>query len=115
VQAESSRQPIHERRDPRISLRVDVCIRHPILGDEVVLTENVSRGGIRFKSSRDYTIASLIEAALPYVPGAANIFAPGRIVYREEHPATEMRSYGVAYLPTQMASSLTGMRITTPG
>jgi hypothetical protein len=113
-QAAPSRQPIHERKDPRISLRVDVCIRHPIFGDEVVVTENVSRGGFRFRSSRDYTIASLIEAALPYVPGAANIFAPARVVYREDHPTQEMRAYGVAYLPTQMASSLTGMRISTP-
>jgi hypothetical protein len=113
--ASTSRHLIHERKDPRISLRVDACIRHPKFGDEVVVTENVSRGGFRFKSSRDYPIASLIEAALPYVAGAANIFAPARIVYREEHPTHEMRAYGAAYVPTQMASSLTGMRITTPG
>jgi hypothetical protein len=113
-QAASSRHPHHERKDARISLRVDACIRHPILGDEVVVTENVSRGGFRFKSSRDYPTASLIEAALPYVPGAANIFAPARVVYREDHPTQEMRAYGVAYVPTQIASSLTGMRISTP-
>ncbi len=113
--ASISRHPIHERKDPRISLRVDACIRHPVYGDEVVVTENVSRGGFRFRSTRDYPIASLIEAALPYVPGAANIFAPARIVYREDHPTQAMRAYGVAYVPTQMASSLTGMRISTPG
>ena len=108
------RHSIQERKDARISLKVDACIRHPVYGDEVVATENVSRGGFRFRSSRDYPIATLIEAALPYVPGAANIFAPVRIVYREDPPTQAKRAYGVAYVPTQMASSLTGMRISTP-
>ena len=112
--AATSRHPFHERKDPRISVRVDLCIRHPELGDEIAVTENVSRGGFRFRSFKDYPIASLIEVALPYVPGAANIFAPARIVYREDHPTQETRAYGAAYVPTQMASSLTGMRITTP-
>jgi hypothetical protein len=75
---------------------------------------NVSRGGFRFRSARDYAVATLIEAALPYVPGAANIFAPARIVYRDDHPTEGTRAYGVAYVPTHMASSLTGMRISTP-
>jgi hypothetical protein len=109
-----SRPPIDERKDPRINLRVDVCIRHPVQGEEVTFTENVSRGGFRFRSSRDYPIATLLEAALPYVPGAANIFTPVRIVFREENPTQAAKAYGVAYLPTQVASSLTGMRILTP-
>lgn len=109
-----SRPPIDERKDPRINLRVDVCIHHPVQGDEVVSTENVSRGGFRFRSRRDYPIATLVEAALPYVAGAANIFTPVRIVFREEHPTQAARAYGVAYVPTQVASSLTGMRILTP-
>ncbi len=105
--------PAHDRKDPRVNLRVDVCIRHPMLGDEVVYTVNVSRGGFRFRSSKDYAVATLIEASLPYVPGAANIFAPARIVYREDYPTQATRAYGVAYVPTQMASSLTGMRISS--
>ncbi len=109
------RHLVHERKDPRISLKVEVCIRHSVHGEEVVVTENVSRGGFRFRSSRDYPVATLIEAALPYVAGAANIFAPARIVYREPHPAQGKTAYGVAYVPSQMASSLTGMRISSPG
>ncbi len=109
-----ARHSIHDRKDPRVSLKVDACIRHPVYGDEVVATENVSRGGFRFRSSKDYPVATLLEAALPYVPGAANIFAPVRVVYREDPPIQGRRAYGVAYVPTQMASSLTGMRIATP-
>lgn len=102
---------INKRKDPRINLNVKACIRHPEFGDEIVRTENVSRGGFRFRSKKDYAVATLIEAALPYVPGAANIFAFARITYKEDLPAEGMIAYGVAYMPTQMASSLTGMRI----
>ncbi len=111
----TARHFIHERKDPRINLKVDVCIRHPVYGDDVAVTENVSRGGLRFRSCKVYPVSTLIEAALPYVPGAANIFAPARIVYKEDLPAVAIAAYGVAYVPTQMASSLTGMRISTPG
>ena len=105
---------VHERRSPRVNLAVDVCIRHPDRSIEVAVTENVSQGGFRFKSAMDYPIGTLIEAALPYVAAAANIFAPARIVYREELPDGSMKAYGVAYLPAQTASSLTGLRISHP-
>jgi hypothetical protein len=102
---------IHERKAPRVNLEVDVCIRHPVHGEEVVPTVNVSQGGFRFVSCNDYAVGALIEAALPYVFGAANIFSPGRIVYRAEQGAEGTIAYGVAYLPSRIASSLTGMRI----
>ncbi|MBZ5516275.1 MAG: PilZ domain-containing protein [Acidobacteriia bacterium] len=109
------RHPFNERKEPRVSLTVDVCIRHPVHGDELVVTENVSRGGFRFRSRRDYAVGTLIEAALPYASGAANIFAPARVVYKEDAGKEGTIAYGVAYVPAQMASSLTGMRIARPG
>ena len=104
----------NERRDPRIALRVAVCIRHPEFGTELATTENVSRGGFRFKSRRRYALGTIIEAALPYTPGAANIFAPAQIVYADEAPVGELYAHGVAYKLTEMATSLTGLRIERP-
>ena len=104
----------NERRDPRIALRVAVCIRHPEFGTELTTTENVSRGGFRFKSRRRYALGTIIEAALPYTPGAANIFAPAQVVYADEAPVEELYAHGVAYKPTEMATSLTGLRIERP-
>jgi hypothetical protein len=106
---------VHERKSPRLNLKVDVCIRHPLYGQEVRPTDNVSQGGFRFRSRKDYPVSTLLEAALPYVPCAANIFTPARIVYREEQSAEGTIAYGVAYLPSPIASSLTGMRISRPG
>jgi hypothetical protein len=105
---------VHERKHPRLKAKVDVCVRHPVLGVEIAVTEDVSRGGFRFRSSVEYQVGMLIEAALPYMPAAANVFVPARIVYREENPKEAKLAYGAAYVPTQAASSLTGMRISTP-
>lgn len=100
-------QPVHfpsapktwlDRRHRRLTLRSPVCIRHATKGDEIATTEDVSRGGFRFTSSRSYTVGTLIEAALPYVEGAANIFAQARIAHAEELPGKGFYVYGVAYL-----------------
>ena len=105
---------IHERKAPRLSLAVTACIHHPVHGEEVVPTDNVSQGGFRFRSWKDYSVGTLIEVALPYVSGAANIFTPARIVFRGEQSAEGTITYGVAFLPSLIASSLTGMRISRP-
>jgi hypothetical protein len=105
---------INERRDPRVALRVSVCIRHPEFGDELATTENVSRGGFRFMSRRRYPQGTIIEVALPYTPGAANIFAPAQIVYASEAPEGGLHAHGVAYKLSAVATSLTGLRIERP-
>jgi hypothetical protein len=103
-----------ERRAPRIKLKVNVCLRNPAYGEEVVSTVNVSRGGFRFLSRKDYPIGTVVEAALPYSPGAANIFTPARIVYKEAGAREGTFAHGVAYIPSPLAPSLTGLRITQP-
>ncbi len=104
----------NERRDARIGLKVDVLVRHPEIGEAIATTENISRGGFRFKSRLRYPIGTSVEAALPYTPGAANIFVPANIVYVDEKPTDGLFSHGVAYKISEMATSLTGMRIERP-
>ena len=106
AELEAALQPGRERRTrndrkyARVDLKVNACIRHSQGGEEIVATLNVSRGGFRFTSRTHYPVGSLIDAALPFTRDAANIFAPGRIVYAGEVPGEEgMRVYGVAYLP----------------
>jgi hypothetical protein len=108
------RRASNERRDARIALKVSVCIRHPELGDELATTENVSRGGFRFRSRRRYVPGTIIEAALPYTAGAANIFAPAEIVHADQTPVGELYAHGTAYKHTDTATSLTGLRIERP-
>ncbi len=102
---------IQDRKAPRINLKVDACLRHSVYGEEVVSTEDVSRGGFRFISRKDYPLGTVIEAALPYSPGAANIFMPAKIVQKEAGEELGMFAHGAAYIPSPVAPSLTGMRI----
>jgi len=77
-----------------------------------VTTENVSRGGFRFLARNEYPLGATIEAALPYSAGSANIFTPAKIIHRQEGFAPGVSAYGVAYLPSSLAPSLTGLRLT---
>lgn len=87
-----------QRRYTRLDLQVTVCVRHARYGEEVAKTINVSRGGFRFRSRNRYREGAMIEAALPYSSGGANIFAPGKIVYAAPIPGGDMNVYGVMFL-----------------
>lgn len=93
------RRTRNDRKHARLDLKVDVCIRHPQLGEEVTVTVNVSRGGFRFKSQKGYGEGWVIEAALPFSRVGGNIFTPARIVYVGEAPGEKGYLYGVMYLP----------------
>ena len=97
------RRTRNDRKYVRLDLRVDVCIRHPQLGEEVATTVNVSRGGFRFRSTRGYGEGWVIEASLPYSKGGANIFTPARVVYVGEASGDKAYVYGVMYLPRMQA------------
>ena len=91
----------NDRKHLRLDLKVEVCVRHPQYGEEIVGTVNVSRGGFRFKSRKNYGEGWVIEAALPYQRGGANIFAAARIVYVGQDPSEGVNVYGVAYIPSK--------------
>jgi hypothetical protein len=90
---------LNERKDHRLSLKMNALIRHRQSGEELVATENVSRRGFSFRSSKDYAQDSLVEVAVPYTQGAGNIFVPARIEHAEHLPAMGVTIYGVSYIP----------------
>jgi PilZ domain len=99
-QVQPPRRSHSDRRHVRVNMKIDVCIRHPQFGKEVTVTENVSRGGFRFRSAKQYREGSLIEFALPYSRAGGNIFAPARVVYAERLPTEGVTAYGVSYIGT---------------
>jgi hypothetical protein len=80
----------------KVSFTAAVC--YPGFDDDIVLCENVSRGGLCFKSSRSYYETTGIEVAAPYSPGSPRIPVPAQIVYVQELPLEKMYRYGVQYL-----------------
>ncbi len=85
----------NERKEVRIGLKMRACIRTKELGEEVFITENVSRGGLSFKSDNRYIVGTSVEVAIPYDPGARNVFAPAQIMHAEYLPAEGRILYGV--------------------
>ena len=64
--------------------------------DEITLCEDMSRGGFSFQSKRQYSVEAMIEAAVPYAPGA--IFVPAQIANVREIQKGKLYRYGVAYV-----------------
>ena len=106
VSGEASPEPLltppartaNERRDLRISLRINTCLRDQQGGEEIVVIENVSRAGFAFKSPKSYAVDSIIEVAVPYAREAGNIFTPARVEHAENLPGEQMTLYGVSYI-----------------
>jgi PilZ domain len=81
----SRRAKSHEkRRHNRVRTTVSACIRQPGRADEIVACEDLSRGGLSFRTRSRYAERAEIEVAISYSPGAGNIFVPARIVYVKE-------------------------------
>jgi len=63
-----------------------------------VTCEDVSRGGLCFKSRKRYSEKFKIEVAAPYTPGAQNFFTTAEIVHVEELKSEKKYRCGVVYL-----------------
>ncbi len=90
------------RKEPRAAkLQLPACIRQSGSEEDVVVTENISRSGLCFRSKKRYAEGTSIEVAVPYAPESANIFVPARIVYSEELKPGGLFRHGAEYLQRQ--------------
>jgi hypothetical protein len=90
--------PENRRKHIRTKVNYKACIRQPGQTLDVVVCEDMSRGGLRFKSRKRYFERSTIEVAVPYSPGAQSIFVHARIVFVQELPGEKLFRCGVAYV-----------------
>jgi hypothetical protein len=88
---------VNRRKHLRTSVNFKACIRSFGHGDDIVTCEDISRGGLRFKTRKHYAVKAEIEVASPYTPGSLNIFVRGQIVHIEEVPGGKYFRCGVAY------------------
>jgi hypothetical protein len=68
-----------------------------MFGEDIVTCEDLSRGGLRFKSRKQYLVLSEVEVAAPYSPGAHVIFVHAQIVHVEELKEERRFRCGVRY------------------
>ena len=97
VDTELEEQFLPARTDPRIKLRLVACVRHRG-HDEEAVCENVSEGGVSFRSRTRYAKGSQIEIAVPFRPGTRPIFVRGRIVFSLPVRGAGLFRHGVAYI-----------------
>lgn len=94
--------PATRRENRRMHVRTKVsfqaCVRSFAHGDDIVTCEDISRGGLCFKSRKAYVANFKIEVAAPYTPGMQNFFTPAEIVRVEELKDQKKFRCGVAYL-----------------
>ena len=86
-----------DRKHLRTKMKAMACIQELNREDDVVEVLDISRGGISFRGTRAYEINSWIHFAVPFTPGAANIFVPGRIAWRK-NLGDERYEHGVQYV-----------------
>ena len=91
--------PQEERRkNKRTAIKMTACIRYS--GEEVIgACEDISKGGFRFVSSKEYPESTRVEAAVPYIKYSTNIFLFASITYCHKLANGQFR-HGAAYTKT---------------
>lgn len=87
----------NRRKHTRAKVNFKACIRSFGFGEEIVTCEDMSRGGVCFKSRKHYAAKDTIEISVPYSPGSAAIFVPAQIVYVQELAEEKQYRCGVVY------------------
>jgi hypothetical protein len=89
---------IPRRNRTRIKARVLACIRRRGFQEEIVVCEDLSKGGLSFRSRNQYAEGSRVEVAVPFTPGSGAIFVPIRIVFSQAIPTAGLYRHGVSYI-----------------
>ena len=88
----------NKRKHVRTKVSFKACIRSQALGDDVVTCEDMSRGGLRFKSRKEYVPETEVEVAVPYSPGTQSIFVRAKIVHVTELKQERRFRCGICYV-----------------
>jgi PilZ domain len=99
--AETAAQPAtrieNRRKHVRTKVSFRACVRSFAFGDDIVSCEDMSRGGLRFKSRKEYIANMEIDVAAPYSPGAQAIFVRAQVVHVTELKNERKFRCGVCY------------------
>jgi hypothetical protein len=85
------------RKDVRAKVNARACVRVGNFSDEVTCRD-MSRGGLCFDSRKRYVPGEQIQIAVPFTPGAENLFVSARIAYVREIPEQKLFRHGAAYV-----------------
>jgi hypothetical protein len=104
ARATAEERVLPRRNRTRVKARVLACIRRRGFQEEVAVCEDLSKGGISFRSRNQYSEGSRVEVAVPFTPGSSAIFVPIRIVFSQAIPSAGLYRHGAAYIRTPVDS-----------
>ena len=87
----------NKRKHIRTKVNFKACIRSSAFGEDIVTCEDMSRGGIRFKSRKEYIVKTEVEVAVPYSPGTQSIFVRAQIIHVTELKQERRFRCGISY------------------
>ncbi|MGC0773348.1 MAG: PilZ domain-containing protein [Candidatus Acidiferrum sp.] len=97
--------PIDKRRKhPRTKVNYKACIRRSGFAEDIVTCEDMSKGGLCFRSRKQYFARTDIEVAVPYSPGGNAIFVTAEIAWVVEITKDKLYKCGVTYRRASRAS-----------
>ncbi len=88
---------VNKRKHVRTTVNFKACIRSYAFGEDIVTCEDMSRGGIRFKSRKEYVVKTEVEVAVPYSPGSQSIFVRAQIIHVTELKQERRFRCGIRY------------------
>lgn len=94
----------NRRKHPRTKVSYKASIRRSGFTDDIVTCEDMSKGGLCFKSRKQYFKGTDIEVAVPYSPGGNAIFVPAQIAWVVEITKDKLYKCGASYRRTSRAS-----------
>jgi hypothetical protein len=94
----------NRRKHPRTRVSYKASIRRSGFPDDIVTCEDMSKGGLCFRSRKKYFQGTDIEVAVPYSPGANAIYVPAQIAWVIEITKDKLYKCGAAYRRTSRAS-----------
>jgi len=89
---------VPRRNRTRVKARVLACIRRRGFQEEIAVCEDLSKGGISFRSRNEYPEGTRVEVAVPFTPGSSAIFVPIRIVFSQPIASAGLFRHGAAYI-----------------
>jgi hypothetical protein len=87
----------NRRKHPRTKVSYKASIRRPGFTDDIVTCEDMSKGGLCFRSRKQYFQGTDIEVAVPYSPGGNVIFVPAQIAWVVEITKDKLYKCGASY------------------
>lgn len=94
----------NRRKHPRTKVSYKASIRRSGFTDDIVTCEDMSKGGLSFRSRKQYFQGTDIEVAVPYSPGANAIYVPAQIAWVVEITKDKLYKCGVSYRRISRAS-----------